>query len=66
MAKTKTELVLEEGESRPKGQDLILRVADPTIEEFEAAFKKRGGGTGLVKFEREILRAFLWWQLEEQ
>ena len=66
MATTKNELILEDGETRPKGMDLVSGVIDPQIAKFEEYFKTRGAPGGLARYEREILRSFAWWQLEEQ
>jgi hypothetical protein len=49
-----------------KGLDLVQQVIDPKITEFAKWFSdpKRGNG-GLAGYEKEILRAFLWWGITE-
>tara|TARA_Y100000310_G_scaffold316055_4_gene367342 strand:+ start:1044 stop:1184 length:141 start_codon:yes stop_codon:yes gene_type:complete len=40
-------------------------VVNPEIAEFERYFSKRASGGPLAGYEREILRAYLWFKLME-
>jgi hypothetical protein len=43
---------------------LVAEVIDPEIKEFETYFQQeKVGGTGLMQFERELLRSYLHWKL---
>jgi hypothetical protein len=64
MSEMKTELVVPEGQVTPKGMELVQQVIDPKIEAFDKFFYGKGGGH-LSKYEREILRSFAWFLLEE-
>jgi hypothetical protein len=41
--------------------ELLEKAIDPSIKGFEDYFKSKGGP--LAAYEKEILRAYLWWAL---
>lgn len=54
-------------EVSPRGdspQETMSTIIDPEISRFSEYFSKVAGGGHLNRFEREILRAYLWWKLE--
>tara|TARA_Y100000034_G_scaffold127210_1_gene179668 strand:+ start:110 stop:298 length:189 start_codon:yes stop_codon:yes gene_type:complete len=54
-----------EGE-RPDPGDMLKEVVDPEIKRFETYFTERAGGGPLASFEKELLRAYLWFLLMEE
>ena len=56
----------EQGELPPSDpKQLLEEVVNPEIAEFERYFSKRASGGPLAGYEREILRAYLWFKLME-
>ena len=64
MARIRTQLLLSDGEEKPGSSNMISDVIDPEIERFGQYFQERAGGGLLSKFEKEILRAYIWWKVE--
>ena len=46
------------------GKALVLGIIDPEIEKFEEYFRQeRVGGSPITRFEKELLRSYLYWKL---
>ena len=45
-------------------KDILGRYVNPEIEDFEKYFSERAGGGRLAPFEKEVIRAFLWFKLK--
>lgn len=41
----------------------MLQVIDEELERFSEVFSQRANGDRLARYEREILRSYLWWRL---
>tara|TARA_Y100000310_G_scaffold343002_1_gene448684 strand:+ start:1425 stop:1610 length:186 start_codon:yes stop_codon:yes gene_type:complete len=52
-------------ETEAKGTELLVEVIDPEIKSFEDYFAEKAGGGPLSSYEREILKAYLWFKLME-
>ena len=60
--KITAEVELGDGESKPKGMELVKQAIDPKIEKFNKHFTPKGGP--LSSYDREMLRAYTWWLIE--
>lgn len=56
------DFTLTEAEKGLDGRELIPKVIDPIIEDFVVHFRQLAG-TDLLKHEREVLRAFLYYTM---
>jgi len=63
----KTTMEAPEGTQFPEAaQEILQQVVDPEIERFGAYFAERAGGGPLAGYEKEVLRAYLWFKLKEE
>jgi len=67
MSSSKLLVTVDPSAADLKGKSLLEGVIDPEIISFEKWFSRPKVGNGtLSKFEKEILRSFLWWSIVEK
>lgn len=62
--KIATEVLLRDREQLPTEEAEIVAFLDTHINEFEKFYRPKAG-TPLLPLERDILRKFLWWQIQQ-
>ena len=66
MERIRLKLVQKKGESLPSDPKQVLsKFVEPDIDQFATYFRGRAGGGELAPFEKEVLRAYLWFKLME-